>query len=117
MKLFNKYKTIYEWYIPIFDQSFYLWIWNQEEFTQFFETNFPNIPFNFDAKWTTYSASDGKLCLYLDTKDNYTMLHEVVHMTFHIIKHCWIDMWDDEEVFAYIYEYIVRMIQEKLNSC
>ena len=109
----KKYKTIHEVYIPIFEQFIYVWIEDREDFNNFFEDNFPNIPIEFWWKAVTYSSNDWRLCVYIsDKSDQYTILHECVHITFHIIKNCWIEMGEDEEVFAYLYEYIVKSMHK-----
>ena len=112
----KNYNTIYNIHIPIFNQHIYIGIKDKEEFTKFFENNFPNIWFDFHWKACTYSASDWRLCMFLWEMDWYTILHECIHLTFHIIKHCGIEIWDDEEVFAYLYEYIVKEVHTLINK-
>ena len=101
--------TSYNLFVPIFNQNIIVLIGYRADIETWFEDKnvFTELSPNADAACLGF---DGELYIWLTPKPQLsTVIHEVAHSVFNIIKTRGLDM-EDEEVFCYLQEFIIEQI-------
>ena len=101
--------TTYDLFVPIFNQNITILVGSRADIENWFENNeiFTQLSPHADAACLGF---DGELYIWFNNKPQLsTVIHEVAHSVFNIIKTRGLDM-EDEEVFCYLQEFIIEQI-------
>lgn len=107
---------MFEIYIPVFEQYFYLNFWDIDLMRKLIKTKTWD-EFTAWCKWLTTINWD-EIFVYVNKKSNKnTLLHELIHVTYAILENKWIpENRDNEEVFAYLFTFLQKECNDLKNK-
>lgn len=93
----------------IYNITLTLYIWDKDKFEKH--------AWEQDDSVGMFYAKHKQCHLYLKELDHQTLVHELIHCVMYVFDYCWVTIsYDNDEVFAYYFDYYYGMIIKKLKK-